>query len=68
MNLSVQIVPALQHLARLPKVGMYFGDQVYRERWIILSVKSCLDYAEIPYDASIFREPLVTWPSWWTMG
>lgn len=52
VNLSAPIFPAifpaLQHLARLPKVGMYYGDQVYCERWIISSVEFRLDYAEIP--------------------
>jgi hypothetical protein len=33
---------------------MYYGDQIFCERWIISSVKSGINYAEIPYDALIF--------------
>ena len=55
VNLTVQIFPALQHLAKLTRLRMYYGDQICCERWIISSMKSRLDYAEIPYDASIFR-------------
>ena len=46
--------PALKHLAKLTRLRMYNGDQVCCARWIISSVKSCFNYAEIPYDASIF--------------
>ena len=33
---------------------MYYGYQIFCERWIISSVKSDINYAEIPYDALIF--------------
>ena len=34
---------------------MYYDDQICCEIWIISSMKSRLDYAEIPYGSSIFR-------------
>ena len=40
---------------------MYYGDQTCCEKWIISSVKSCFNYAEIPYDASNF-------PKCWLRG
>jgi hypothetical protein len=33
---------------------MYYGDQSCCERWIVSSVKSCFNYAEIPCGSSIF--------------
>jgi hypothetical protein len=55
VNLAAYVFLALQHLARVNKLWMYYGDQICCEKWIISSVKSRLDYAEIPYDSSIFR-------------
>jgi len=53
-NLTAYVFPALQHLARLSKLRMYYGAQICCGRWIISSVKSRSDYAEIPYGSSIF--------------
>jgi hypothetical protein len=42
VNLTVQIFPALQHLAKLTRLRMYYGDHTCCERWIISSVKILL--------------------------
>ena len=41
-------------LRDLQSCWMYYGDQICCEKWIISSVKSCFNYAEITYDSSIF--------------